>query len=667
MNYPFKTLLCLDFETYWDSKEYTLSKMTTEAYIRDPQFHAFGMGVHEFGSSDEPLWIPHAKLPRFFSRIDWTTTAVLAHNARFDVGIMSFVYGVRPCFIFDSLSMGRALRGVEVGNSLSKLADAYGFPAKGTAVTKTDGMHAPLHPYIEAELAGYCKHDVRLCEMIFAKLLYRVDPNGDTQGHYPASELRLIDMTLRMFTHPALVLDVPMLEKALAEDSARLAAVLEKADITDEATLASNAKFAALLESMGVPAPLKVSKTTGKPALALAKSDALFQAMLNGSNEEVATLCEARLRVKSTLERTRAQRFIEIAGRGALPAPLNYYAALSGRWGGSDAVNLQNMKRGSFLRKAIMAPEGYVIGVGDLGQIEPRMLAWLSGYVAMLDIFRAGGDPYAVFGAQMFGIPGLSKESHPLLRQSAKSALLGAGYSLGWASFAGQLLTGFLGAPPVRYTKADAKMLGVTGADAARFTSWQDNVDAMELIPHTCTQEDLLIHCLAAKAIIDKYREAAEPVTDFWKLLGSLLESSLYGGAEYEHKGVLQFRKYEIELVNGMRLRYPDVQPSKDAKGRVQYTYAAGDRRVKLYAGKLANNVTQALARIVMTGGMLRIDKVYPAKLTVHDEGVYLIPEGEAKQGREFIHAEMVRAPKWALDIPLTADVGVGKRYGDLK
>ena len=79
------------------------------------------------------------------------------------------------------------------------------------------------------------------------------------------------------------------------------------------------------------------------------------------------------------------------------------------------------------------------------------------------------------------------------------------------------------------------------------------------------------------------------------------------------------------------------------------------------------NNVTQALARIVMTGGMLRIDKVYSAKLTVHDEGGYLVPERDAEQGKTFVHAEMVRPPKWAPDLPLTADVGFGKRYGDIK
>jgi hypothetical protein len=58
----------------------------------------------------------------------------------------------------------------------------------------------------------------------------------------------------------------------------------------------------------------------------------MFQALLNGENEEVALLCEARINVKSTTERTRAQRFLDISKRGPLPVPLAYYGASTGRW-----------------------------------------------------------------------------------------------------------------------------------------------------------------------------------------------------------------------------------------------------------------------------------------------------------------------------------------------
>jgi hypothetical protein len=372
---------------------------------------------------------------------------------------------------------------------------------------------------------------------------------------------------------------------------------------------------------------------------ALAKSDALFQALLNGDNEDVALICEARLKVKSVLERTRAQRFIDISKRGRCPIPLSYYGAATGRFSASKGsnLNMQNMKRGSFLRNSIMAPEGQVVVVGDLSQIEPRVLAWLSGYEAMLEIFRAGGDPYATFGSQMFSIPGLSKETHPLLRQSAKSALLGAGYQLGWASFAGQLLTGFLGAPPQRYTKADAKQLGVTAQDVERFLSWKDNVEKMGEIAHTCTEEELLIHCLAAKAIIDKYRVAAEPVVAFWKFLGERIEKSLVGGEEYDYKGVLKFRKDEIEMVNGMCLRYPDLKmhvDEKDPKKRAIYTYLDGKKRIKLYPGKVCNNCIAEGTPVLTQRGWVPIEDVaYTDK--IHDGDNFVSHKGLISKGMQ--------------------------------
>lgn len=675
MSAPFKLLLTVDAETRWSSKScawseepFTLSRLTTEEYIRSPKFKAFGFCIHEYGTSKPVQWYRHEELPRIFSRYDWKTTAVLAHNAQFDVSIMSFIYGVKPCFIFDSLSMARALRGVEVGNSLMKLAEDYGLPPKGKAVHSTDGLEE-LTPEVERELAEYCKHDVFLCEEIFAKLLHGIQPDGSITRPYPQKELRLIDMTLRMYTEPELVLDKAMLETSLGEEQQRLSHALERAGV-DEDTLASNDHFADALRSIGCEPPTKPSPANKeKQIYAFAKNDALFQALLNGDDEDVMMLCEARLRVKSTSVRTRAQRFIDIANRGTLPIPLSYYGAATGRFSAAKGsqINMQNLKRGSALRKAIMAPDGYVVCAGDLSQIEPRVLAWLSDYDEMLNIFRSGGDPYATFGSQMFNIPGMTKDSHPLLRQSAKSALLGAGYSLGWASFAAQLLVGFLGAPPVRYTKDDAKQLGVTGADVQTFLGWNENLKKMAEIPHTCTDVELAVHCLAAKAIIDKYRTAAAPVVSLWNLLSGLLERSLLGGDVYEHKGILQFRRGEIEMINGMCLRYPDIQTEKDERGRVKYSYNDGKKRKNLYAGSICNNITQGTARVIMTDGMLRVQKRFPVKGTVHDELWALVPEEIAQEGSAWVKEQMIAVPKWMPGIPLNADVGFHKRYGMAK
>ena len=650
MSAPYDRIIAVDFETRWDSTGYTLSKMTTEEYIRDPRFKAFGCCFHEYGSDDPVVWVGGRDLPEYVAGIDWSRTAVLAHNAQFDVSILCWRYGVKPAFIFDTLSMARALRGVEVGNSLAKLAVDFGLPDKGRAVHSTNGLEV-LSEQIEVELAEYCKHDVFLCEEIFSRL---------SQG-YPAKELRLIDMTLKMYTNAMLELDREMLIAALTEEGEKREGLLQRLGV-QEAELASNPKFAALLESLGIPAPTKVSKTTGKETLALAKNDALFQALLNSEREDVALLCEARLRVKSTSERTRAQRFLDISQRGPLPVPLSYYGAKSGRWTAAkgSAINMQNLKRGSFLRKAIMAPVGHQLVVGDLSQIEPRVLAWFADYEDLLDIFRSGSDAYAAFGAQMFGIPGLTKDSHPDLRQSAKSALLGCGYGLGWASFASQLLVGFLGAPPVRYDKAFAKKLGVDTEYIERFVGWEDNIVKLKAIPHTCTERELLIHCVAAKKIIDIYRATSHPVVSFWDMCAKLLEKSLVGGEEVVYKCVT-FRKGEIVLPSGMSVKYPNLRRDKENN----WVYGnEGEKPVKLYAGKITNNIVQGTARVVMTDGMLRVAKKYPVVGTVHDELLCVVPDAEVEWATKWVWEQMVKEPSYLPGIPLNSEVGAHRRYG---
>lgn len=657
MSAPYDQIIVLDAETAWGrAVKLGFSCQTNEEYVRDPRFKAWGLSWKLLGSDEAAVWVTRKDLPAFFASIDWSRTAVVAQNALFDVSIMSWHYNVKPAFIFDTLSMGRAMRGVEVGNSLAKLAQVFGLPEKGKGLAPSENILDELPADVEEVLADYCCHDTWLCEQIFLRLV---------KG-YPAKELRLIDMTLKMYTNAMLELDREMLVKALSEEGEKREGLLQKLGI-EESALASNDKFAQVLITMGVTPPTKVSKTTGKEAFAFAKNDALFQAMLNGDREDIALLCEARLRVKSTAERTRAQRFLDISGRGPLPVPLSYYGAATGRWTAAkgSAINMQNLKRGSFLRKAIMAPVGHQLVVGDLSQIEPRVLAWLADYEDLLDIFRSGRDAYAAFGAQMFNIPGLSKESHPDLRQSAKSALLGCGYQLGWASFASQLLVGFLGAPPVRYDKAFAKQLGITPAYIERFVGWEDNVKKLREIPHTCTERELLIHCVASKKIIDIYRETSHPVVSFWDMCGRLLEKSLYGGEEVVYK-CITFRKEEIVLPSGMTLKYPNLRREVDAKTKQSnWVYGEeGAKPTKLYAGKITNNIVQGTARVVMTDGMLRVAKKYPVVGTVHDELLCVVPDDEVEWAKNWVWEQMVKEPSYLPGIPLNSEVGAHRRYG---
>jgi hypothetical protein len=220
---------------------------------------------------------------------------------------------------------------------------------------------------------------------------------------------------------------------------------------------------------------------------------------------------------------------------------------------------------------------------------------------------------------------------------------------------------GFLGAPPVRYERKFAKALGVNRDFYERFVDWQNNEIKLRDIPHTCTLQELVEHAIASKRIIDIYRKTAYQVVSFWETCATLMEKCLYEGEERQYK-CLTFRKEEIELPNGMKLLYPDLRTIKDEKGRSQYVY--GPDATKLYAGKITNNVTQALARIVMTDGMLRVSKRYFIAGTVHDELIAVVPESEVEEAKTWVLAQMTMEPSYMQGIPLDADVGAHRRYG---
>jgi len=252
------------------------------------------------------------------------------------------------------------------------------------------------------------------------------------------------------------------------------------------------------------------------------------------------------------------------------------------------------------------------------------------------------------------------RNRYTILTDAGPIIVHNCGYGLGWASFASQLMVGFLGAPPIRYQANFAKQLGVNKALARKFFEWRETEARLLDIPHTCTIEELAIHAVAAKQIIDIYRQTAYPVVGFWALCTKLLVDSLVEGREHTHK-CLTFRFEEIELPNGMKIRYPNLR--KDEDGNWVY----GKDATKLYAGKITNNITQALARIVMTDGMLRVSKRYPVVGTVHDELIALAPENEAQEALDWVLEQMTMEPSYMPGIPLAADGGTSLRYGDAK
>jgi DNA polymerase I-like protein with 3'-5' exonuclease and polymerase domains len=423
-------IITLDFETYYD-QEYSLSKLTTEEYVRDDRFEVIGVAVKV--NDGDTVWFSgdFEETQTFLYGFYWGEALVLAHNMLFDGAIMSWRFGIKPMGWLDTLSMARAIDGVEVGNSLAKLADRYALGTKGTEVIAAKGMRLKdFSPTQLAQYGNYCINDVEITYKLFHIL----------KEGFNKKELKLIDLTLSMFTDPALELNLPLLEQHLIEVVERKDKLIAEAS-SNRDTLLSNPKFAARLEELGVVPPMKISPATGKPALALAKSDEGFKALAEHPDERVQALVAARLGTKSTLEETRTQRFIDIAKRGKMPVPLRYYAAHTGRWGGDDKLNLQNLpsrgKDKGTLKTAICPPPGYVIIDADSAQIEARIVAWLSGQKDLVIAFEEGRDVYKMMAGSIYGktVDEVTEEE----RFVGKTTILGAGYGMGSMKFQMQL------------------------------------------------------------------------------------------------------------------------------------------------------------------------------------------------------------------------------------
>jgi len=606
-------LLTIDFETYYD-KEYSLTKMTTEEYIRDPRFETIGVSVKV--DDNEPAWASgtHEQLKDWLQQFPWAESIALAHNTMFDGAILNWHFGLRPRILADTLSMGRAIHGVEVGGSLAKLAERYEIGEKGTEVLNALGKHRV--DFSEEELSrygDYCINDANLTYKLFGKMLH----NG-----FPRPELKLIDLTVRMFTEPVLELDLPLLEQHLGEVKDRKEALLKTCGLEDRDVLMSNPKLAELLQSLGVSPPRKISLTTEKETWAFAKSDEEFKALLAHPDERVQAVVAARLGTKSTLEESRTERLIGIAKRGTMPVPLKYYAAHTGRWGGLDKLNLQNLPSRTTdagkLKRAILAPEGYVIIDCDSSQIEARVLAWLAGQQDVVDAFAKREDVYRKMAAIIYGKTegDVTKEE----RFIGKTTILGAGYGMGALKFQVALKT--------------------AGVD----TSMDE-----------------------CRRIIAAYRETNSAIEALWRQGQSVLTALSQGAiTAFGRDGVLELvpDEYAIKLPNGLLLRYEDLSAERGEKG-LQYSYKTRQGRVKLYGGKVVENVVQALARIVVGEQMVRVAKKYRIVLTVHDAVACIAPREEAGQGRAYVEECMRWVPLWALGLPVNCESGMGHSYGD--
>ena len=633
----------IDLETYWDT-HHSLSKMSPIAYCMHPDTEIISCGF-KFGSEPTTIAFGEDNVIEFANEVDWSEYLVVGHNlSGFDAMILAWRMGIKPRLWACTLAMSRPIHAKDAGGSLAKLVEHYGLGVKDqSALIATKGKHLKDFTDIEIDNMGtYNAADVDQCYELF-KILYK---------ETPTSEMRLIDMTVRMLVEPQFECDSSLLYKTLVEEGERKNQLLLESSktmgtydalLTDEENieavlkvLASAPKFATFLRSLDVDVPMKVSKTTGKDIPALAKTDEDFIALQEHDNPVVAAAAAARLDAKSTILQTRINAFLDAANahpEKKVPIPLKYYGAdTTGRWSGwgynpqnLPRINPYNPRPSDALRKSLIAPKGHKVVVADLSGIELRVNHFLWKVPSSMGMFQADpekADLYKDFASKMYDVPfdAVTKEQ----RQVGKVAHLGLGFGAGWKTFMDV-----------------AKIMGGVDLDESESLN-----------------------------IVNRWRDTYYEITAGWRTCHNALPTIMRGatGAAVDPWGMVEPCPEGLRTPKGM-IRYPDLRTERNDDGRMEFVYGHGRNKARIYAGKIDENIVQHLARCVIADNALTVQQLtnlVPA-LMVHDELVYVVPEDDAEAVLSTVQKVMRTPPEWWPELVTWSEGDIADTYGDAK
>ena len=696
-------LLTIDFETYY-SDTYSLDLMNTESYIRDPRFETI-MASLKYNDGAANWLVPERLEHHLKHEVDWAKTAVIMHHAHFDGGILNFRYDVRPAFFIDTLSMARVIDGPKAKNGLGFLAPRHGLGEKGLFVGQAKNKHYADFTRDEYHQYGhYCNNDVDLTYGLAQLFIPQITE----------AELRLIDCEIRMFTEPVFVGDVARLRGAVASERARKIALLQRIGLicprcngagvdpmvdmvsgtmpckhcggmgVNKKPLGSNPQFADLLRKQFAELNRFNEEPETKPSpthpeqqiFAFARTDSYMQSLLEDEDEEVRFLAEARVSIKSNIIETRAEKFAASAERGLVPVYITHAGAHTLRPSGGDGTNMLNLSKHianmarpemAVLRQSLMAPPGCKVVSVDSSQGEPRILAWQAGQMDLLEAFAQGRDVYSEFATAIYGrhVDRRAVKADYIPGQVAKIGILSYGFGSGWYTAALGFLKGILGAPPIQFAMADMESLQI---DPNKFLNSPKKIAQVQAMPSRLVFNDLVIHCVVADALVQRYRIKHDKICDrktgYWALLESVINCMIRGEEMvFGAHGVMRTGKECIYMPRGHILHYRGVERDQQTGDA---TYWDGRKRTKIYGSLVAENLTQCIHRIIVGDQMLQIaDAGIKVALWPYDEVVAVVPDDAVEDAKQYMIEVMKTSPDWAVGLPLAAEGGSGQTYAE--
>jgi DNA polymerase bacteriophage-type len=604
-------ILFVDFETYYNRKEkFDLRSISMTEYIRHPKFKVLGMGWSSHGVE----WVPGRLVATALKEIDWSKTAVCAHNVKFDGAILSWLHGVKPLMYLDTQSLARTVLGSSIdGYSLKRLAEYLGLEPKGDLLT--DGLDT-LSPEQEKQLAEYCMTDVRICKAIWDKL----------SPSFPKGQIFSMDWCARAFINPLLSLNTELLDKAVKDEKARRDLAISLTGATKE-ELASNKRFADLVARRGYAVPTKTSSRTGREIPAFSKSDEGFKDI----ERLDPVLYAGRLAAKSTILETRGMKLYEISKTGPFPFDVQFSGAIqTHRYSGGSGAggNPQNFPRSGPLRSCVCAPSGYSLVVGDFAQIEARLVAWLAGEPKLMVAFSEERDVYSEFASMVYKRPITKADEQE--RRFGKECILGLGYNMGWEKFQARV----------------------------------KQVMKLEISDEK------------AKEVVALYRQIYFNIPRLWERAQGLLPLMRDGRTNtVPFAPYIKIGKECLVLPSGLRIMYPALRiiSKKFIGGEWRYQWGY-DHYIKrytsevatIYGGKIIENICQALAGEITK---IAIERATNAGVNcvgqVHDEIIAVSKNPETTA--IILKEAMEHSIPWLPTLKLKAEVGYGANWAGAK
>lgn len=692
---PESTLVVIDFETYWDSKTYTLSKMGPIEYVRNekftPQLCAFTLS--NGSCCVDCSVVEHERLRTTFENLDTHDVAWCGHNMHgFDSLILSEFFDFHPQKIYDTIAMMRWTGLSRVcRESHAALTEFLGNGNKAAGTVVSDHKQWPddFTPEERAFFIQYCKDDAGQCYQNAQDMLPYMTPDA----------LRFMSITARMATEPSFVLDEDLLLEYLSDldaaaDKARqeLMAMFSFQTNADMlAALRSADKFADMLRSLGVEPPLKESaaktKTkreklqlaadAGRPGAAeelenmqpvmtyaFSKTDVDFVLMQDHPDPRVALLVRTRLQLNSSIDRSRAETLLKFARmHKPLPIMLGAWLAHTGRYSAgasadagtkTDKLQFQNLSKRDpskrKLRQAIKVPKGKVVVACDSSQIEARGLAFVANEVGLLTQFREGRDPYSELAETIFGVPWQDikagaksgDKKMKMYRNTGKTCVLSCGYGVGHHKYSNTLLR-----------------------------------QGIHL------HEDLDRHHELARYAHGIYRAAHPNIVAFWKTAENVLEAMLrgesgtFGGPNNDIYtfGIMPVGPRtdlcvpSVRFPSGYILRYPGLRAERNDRGKWQFVYdtykGASKIPTHIYGGAFTNNLVQGLSfvDVIMYQGCRMDEAGIKLACNIHDAWASVVPEEQGEYVKQQMLHYMSIVPLALNGLPVACEAEIGTTF----